>query len=222
MADSAVPSSTTCPSSPTVDGGLHRFHEHFDHVRFLAIDTPIYVLRLAGLVVGILIVYIYFKYKATIKKYVKLLDEQVSRGMVYRDTTSPPKKVVKVLELHPEFKKKHQDEGWQLCSLGEYLTSLRFITDDGTTKNKKNLPKLLERELQVAMGTAILQSFGPRVGGALLPILGVQKVESFLGQLVSRLLSWIIANVLVDVGDTGWDPIGDKACLPFNVSELIR
>jgi hypothetical protein len=80
---------------------------------------------------------------------------------------------------------------------------------------------MLERELQVAMGTAILHSFGPRIGGVMLPLLGVQKVESFLGQLVSRLLSWIIANVLVDVGEGGWDPIGDKACLPFNVSELI-
>jgi hypothetical protein len=169
---------------------------------------------------------VYWKYNHAIRKQLRNIDAAVSRGLVYRDTKSQPSKVVKVLELHPKFVEQCKDS-WKLCSLGEYLNTLRFITDDDDNvennghKHHKDLPKFLERELQVAIGSVLLQSFGPRIGGALLPLLGVEKVESFVGQLASALLSWIIANVLVDGADAAWDPIGDKACFPFNVSELI-
>lgn len=177
-----LPSADTCSSSPTVADGIESLHRYVRHLRFVAIDTPFFVLRWVGLLVGIVLVWIYVKYQKSIRQKMKKLDARLSKGLVYRDKKGPPKKVVKVLELHPQFVQQKNKE-WQLCSLGEYLTTLRFITDndDDCTETKRNLPKLLERELQVAMGTALVQSFGPNIGGAMLPLLGVQKVESFLG-----------------------------------------
>lgn len=218
--------SSSFPLSNNSD--ISYFHGLIDYIRFAVIDTPIYFFQWVGMVLCLLLGYLYWKYKHSIRKRLLKIDATLSRGLVYRDTKSEPSKVVKVLELHPKFVEQFKDS-WKLCSLGEYLTTLRFITDDDDgdgnendgNQRQKNLPKLLERELQVAIGSALLQSFGPHIGGAMLPLLGVQKVESFVGQLVSKLLSWIIANVLVDGADDAWDPIGDKACLPFNVSELI-
>jgi len=137
---------------------------------------------------------------------------------VRRDKISKPTKVIKALELHPAFVEEHSSS-WQLCSLGQYLSSLRFFTDEDNHSN--DTYKLLERELYVVMASLVMQSFGPRIGPRLLPMLGTEKVESLLGTIASKVISYIIANVLVDHNEN-WDPLGDMACLPMNVMELIR
>ncbi|KAG7369763.1 hypothetical protein IV203_027509 [Nitzschia inconspicua] len=216
----------SCPL-PTIDNNNYdapSLRGLIEYLRFVVIETPLRVFQWVSVTVCLQLIFLYWKYRSSIQKRLKKIDASLSRGLVYRDKLSKPSKVVKVLELHPAFVAQYKDS-WQLCSLGEYLNTLRFITDadndDNDDQQKQMMPQILERELQVAIGSAILHSFGPQIGRAFLPLLGVQRVESFMGQLVSRLLSWIIANVMVDGADQGWDPIGDKACLPFNVSELV-
>jgi hypothetical protein len=180
------------------------------------VAVPFHIAQWAGMIVVVACIGLYVRYRSAIRKRIKEVESQVNRGLVRRDLTSRPGKVVKVLELYPEFVAASKRDGWKLCSLGEYLSTLRFLGGDEDV-----LPGILERELKVAIGSTILQSFGPRVGGAMLPLFNVGKVDTWLGQLVSKVVSWVVANVLVDVSDQGWDPIGDMACLPLNVSELI-
>lgn len=196
-------------------------HAWIANVRFIQAFTTFLCIIVAALL---------FYYRASIKKRLKIVDEQISRGLVYRDKTSKPQKVVKCIELHPQLVQDHPE--WQLCSLGEYINTLRFFTDNdddnGTSTNtnetqkqtRDQLSKAVERELQVAMGSVLLTSFGPTVGAALLPLLGLNRVETLLGKLVSRFLSWVVAHVFVDFGQE-WDPAGDMAAMPFNVGELI-
>jgi len=66
----------------------------------------------------------------------------------------------------------------------------------------------------------LMHSFGPRIWSALLPMLGTEKVESLLGTIATRFVSYIIAHVLVDHKED-LDPLGDMACLPVNVMEII-
>jgi hypothetical protein len=232
---SSSSTTTTCdasssPTQATVEDSVeaaataiqHRTNAMINYAKYIIVDTPVHIAQFVGITVVVVGIGLYIKYRSAIKKSLSKLEDSMNKGLVYRDLQSKPAKVVKVLELYPEFVEKSRAEGWELCSLGEYLSTLRFFgSEDGTDpKDSSVLPDVLERELMVAMGSAILQSFGPQIGGAMLPLFGIQKVESILGQLVSTVVSWIVSNILVDVSDTGWDPIGDMACVPFNVSEL--
>lgn len=191
-----------------------------DALHRYGVATPIRLFQTVATGACIVAGVIVFRYRSSIRKQLAIVDRKVSRGLVYRDTTGKTTgttKVVKCLELHPKFVSDNPD--WQLCSMGEYLSTLRFFTDD-EGKGEDNLPEALKRELHVAIGSALLQSFGPRVGGAMLPMLGINKVDSLMGLAVSKLVSWVVANVFVEYGDE-WDPVGDLAAMPLNVSEII-
>lgn len=210
---------------------LERRTEIFRYLKTITVDIPLQFIQLVAIVVVISASIFYFRYSASIKRHHDNVKRTLVRGLVYRDTISKPNKVIKCLELHPEFVKEHSSS-WQLCSLGQYLSSLRFFTDnknnDNATTTIKNsdgqtnsmASKLLEKELYVVMASLLIQSFGPSIGSALLPMLGTGKVESLLGTVASKIISYIIAHVLVD-HNVDWDPIGDMACLPMNVMELI-
>jgi hypothetical protein len=191
-----------------------------DYVHEYVILAPIHVLQTLATTVCIVAAMIFFYYRASIRKQIEMVDQKMSRGLVYRDKTPNPKrKEVKCLELHPNFVQDHPD--WQLCSMGEYLSTLRFFTDDDDGRQTTdNLPEKVKREVNVAIASALLQSFGPRMGAAMLPMLGINQVDSILGQIVSKFVSWVVANVFVDHGEE-WDPVGDVAALPFSVSEII-
>jgi hypothetical protein len=184
------------------------------------IMAPIHVVQTLATLVCIIAAMIFFYYRASIRKQIEIVDRKMSRGLVYRDKTpNPQRQEVKCLQLHPTFVQDHPD--WKLCSLGEYLSTLRFFNDDdGPLPNKDTLSEVVKREVHVAIASALLQSFGPRMGAAMLPVMGINQVDSLLGQVVSMFVSWVAANVVVDHGDE-WDPVGDVAAMPFSVSEII-
>lgn len=209
---------TDGPSQVDLDGNQN--DSILDFLHQYVILTPFYIVQTLATIACIIVAMIFFYYRAYIRKQIEIVDEKMSRGLVYRDKTfHSQRKVIKCLELHPTFVQDHP--GWQLCSMGEYLSTLRFFTDDNNVRpTMDNLPEVMKRELNVAIASVLLQSFGPRMGAAMLPMIGINQVDSMLGHAVSTFISWIVAHVVVDHGEE-WDPIGDVAALPFSVSEII-
>jgi hypothetical protein len=209
---------------------LERRGEIFRYLKTITVDIPLQFIQLVAIVIVIGAIIFFFRYSASIKRHHEMVKQKLLRGLVYREKNSKSNKVIKALELHPAFVKEHLSS-WQLCSLGQYLSSLRFFTDNNTANTTTTIKnsdgqtnsmasKLLEKELYVVMASLLIQSFGPSIGSALLPMLGTEKVGSLLGTVASKIISYIIAHVLVD-HNVDWDPIGDMACLPMNVMELI-
>eukprot|EP00536_Pseudo-nitzschia_multiseries_P014609 jgi/Psemu1/215284/e_gw1.735.18.1 len=170
-----------------------------------------------------------YRYRKQIKKHQQLVQERLARGLVYRDPTHRPPKAIKVLELHPDFVAKHPS--WKMCSLGEYLGTLRFITDavdqkdnEGNTMATKDSPvaKALEGQLYVVMASLLMKVFGETMGAAFLPMMKTKKVETVADAFVSRVVAYVMAHILVDSDNLKlWDPIGDRAAMPLNVTEAI-
>lgn len=165
----------------------------------------------------------YFRYKAAIQRRKEKIKEKLARGLVYRDKTATPDRVIKALELHPSFKYEHAS--WPMCSLGEYLSTLHFFTDDDDDDVKDAAPKRIQRiekELYVVMASLLMQSLGNTVGEALLPVLGMKPAETMFQTISNKIVSYFVAKFFVDA-QTGedWDPTEDLAALPINVSEII-
>jgi len=186
--------------------------------------TPYQVLRVGITLPIIGATIFFFHYKAAIKRQKDKINERLARGLVYRDTVSKPERVIKALELHPTFARVHASS-CQMCSLGEYLSTLRFFTDnDKDDKNDKDSPrtKILEKELYLVMASLLMQAFGESVGAAFLPVLGMKPAESLFQTISSKIVSYIVAKILVETStDTDWDPTKDMAAMPFNVSEIM-
>jgi len=166
----------------------------------------------------------FYRYKAAIRRRKERIKEKLARGLVYRDTTSKPERVIKALELHPSFK--HEHSSWPMCSLGEYLSQLHFFTDDDDDDDEEEEgPKrmqMIEKELYVVMASLLMQALGDTVGAALLPVLGMKPAESMFETISSKIVSYFVAKFFVDA-HTGedWDPTEDLAALPINVAEII-
>jgi len=139
--------------------------------------------------------------------------------LVYRDTTSKPDRVIKALELHPTFARENAS-ACQMCSLGEYLSTLRFYEDDDATEKDK--AHILEKELYVVIASLLMAALGETRGAALLPVLGMKKSESLMQTLSSKIVTYIAAKLVKTSEDNDWDPMKDIAALPFNFAELMR
>lgn len=166
----------------------------------------------------------YVGYNVAIKTRKKKIEEKLAGGLVYRDTVSKPDKIIKALELHPSFVRAHA-ASWQLCSMGEYLTTLRFYPDDDEHGSNKDSPKakILEKELYVVIATMMMKALGENMGAKFLPILGMKPAESMFETISSKIVSYIVANVLTEASaSNSWDPTEDMAAMPLNVSELMR
>jgi len=214
----------------------------------VTVDIPLLAIQSASALVAIGATVFYFQYRASIKRHTERLKQKLARGLVYREvdnknnkismTTTPSmaadsSKVIKALELNSAFVQEHASS-WQLCSLGEYLSTLRLFTDNNKGDNNNNnnnnngdnkIKKLLENELYVVMASLLMKTFGESVGAALLPMMGTEKVESMMGTVASKVVSYIIAKILVDrqsKDEDVWDPMQDMAAMPLNVSEIIR
>jgi len=166
----------------------------------------------------------YVGYNVAIKTRKKKIEEKLAGGLVYRDTVSKPDKIIKALELHPSFVRAHA-ASWQLCSMGEYLTTLRFYPDDDEHGSNTDSPKakILEKELYVVIATMMMKALGENMGAKFLPILGMKPAESMFETISSKIVSYIVANVLTEASaSNSWDPTEDMAAMPLNVSELMR
>jgi len=165
----------------------------------------------------------YVGYNVAIKIRKKKIEEKLAGGLVYRDTVSKPDKIIKALELHPSFVKAHA-ASWQLCSMGEYLTTLRFYPDDDEHGSNTDSPKanILEKELYVVIATMMMKALGENMGAKFLPVLGMKPAESMFETISSKIVSYIVANVLTEASaSNSWDPTEDMAAMPLNVSELM-
>lgn len=130
------------------------------------------------------------------------------------DEETKVSRVVKVMELHPDFVNDAAAAGWQVCSLGHYLSSLRFFGGNTPTttagSSDGSARTILERELYVVLAAVLLQTLGPTMGAAVLPLLGSSKAESMLGQTAQHIVAYILAHILVDhTKDENWDPLED-------------
>ena len=169
----------------------------------------------------------YYRYKSAIERRKNKLKEKLARGLVYRDTVSKPERVIKALELHSSFKEAHSSS-CQMCSMGEYLSTLRFFTDkdddddnndnEGSSTTRANI---LEKELYVVIASMLMKAFGDTVGAALLPVMGMKPAESMFETLASKMVSYTVAKFFVK-SNKDWDPTKDLAAMPLNVSELMR
>ena len=189
-------------------------------------------LRVAGMLFLIYVLYLItnnlYRYRSSIKKRLQEIEADFQRGLVYRSTDTPvnkngnknadsipPGKVVRCLELNPEFKLLHEKD-WRLVSLGEYLSSLRLLSSTGNA----DIPRFIEREIEATVGGILLQNLGPRVGAAVLPILGFGNIQSTVAQIASRLTSWFAAHLLVEAAENSDDPTTDRGALPFSMAEM--
>lgn len=162
-----------------------------------------------------LAIYGWIHYRSLIRKRLKQIKSDLSKGLVYRDKEYKPKKLIRFLELNPEFRKAHPD--FQLVSLGEYLSTLRAI---GST-DKEDMPRILQRELEAVVGAILLGKLGPRFGAAILPMMGITNVQSTIAKVASTLTTWFAAHLLADKVERDFDPTTDHATFPFSVSEIF-
>lgn len=130
-----------------------------------------------------------------------------------------PKKVIRALELNPSFVQDCSKQGWQLTSLGQYLTSLR-INAFNRTGEPMDFPRLLEREVEVTIGATLLRSLGPRLGRVLLPMIGISQFDTWLGKLSASVASYLASHFMAEVSES-WDPTQDRAAFPFAVAEVV-
>jgi hypothetical protein len=189
--------------------------------RFL--DSAYQVLQVGTALAAIGGTVFYFRFKASIQRRKNKLKEKLARGLVYRDTVSKPDRVIKMLELSPSFVKAHESS-WQMCSLGEYLSTLRFFTDSDDGKDESSsTAKIFEKELYVIIASVMMRALGDTVGPLLLPLLGMKPAESIFEKIASKIVSYIVAEIFVKSStEQDWDPTKDMAAFPLNVSEITR
>ena len=194
------------------------------------------------------------RYRKSIKSKLHDIDQRLSRGIIIRDkngggkgaSSSQQHERPKFLELYPEFVIESAQEvngSWKLISLGEYLASLRLNTFDKGEGNDatNNLPKLIRRELEVTIGSALINHFGPLLGAALLPMIGtsVTKLETTLGldkvtktiasYVASRILTKDIMGGVKDNTDhnedteesQSYEEQMDQGTFPFSMAEIV-
>jgi hypothetical protein len=122
----------------------------------------------------------------------------------------------KVLDLNPEFRKKHEKE-WKLVSMGEYLSTLRPKgLPDGV-----DAPKAVQREMERYLGSLLIGYLGPRMGSAVLPMLGFSNIETTTARVAARVANWFASHFIINVATAeDSDPTLDKGIIPISLYEL--
>ena len=180
---------------------------------------------LVMLLLILILVYGWMYYRSSIQSRMQQIEADLKRGIMLRDTANAPRRLIRCLELNPKFRNHVAADSrtdWNLISLGEYLSTLRPALID----NNQDLPRLLERELETTIGYVLLQKLGPRMGAAVLPMLGISDVQSTLAKVASHAASWWAARFMVqqaekEIGQQSTDPSDmDRGTLPFSLAEL--
>lgn len=170
-------------------------------------------------VAAVPVVYI-IRYRKAIRTRLDEIEKRLALGVIYRDTTRyplPSNKIVRAMELHPRLKEHCNERGLKVMSLGEYLSSLRLNPIMGDDDD--DIPTLVEKELEAIIGAMILRRFGPQFGAALLPMLGIEKVDSLLGRVAAGVASYFASHILADYNEA-YDPTEESATFPFSVLEM--
>jgi hypothetical protein len=169
------------------------------------------------------------RYRSSIRKRLKQMEKRLERGLIYRDTSSTSNPSIRCLELDPSFLKQQlQDDAtsFRMMSMGQYLSQLRVIRfdDDDDDNNNQEIPDILKREFQACLGAYLLSTMGPLIGPAVLPMLGISKVDSWLTALAGNIASWLAAHLLmtkIQANDKASD-FDVAAAIPFTVGEIVN
>jgi hypothetical protein len=168
------------------------------------------------------------RYRSSIRNRLKQIEQRLERGLIYRDTSSISNSSIRCLELDPSFLKEQlqDDATFRMMSMGQYLSQLRVIRfdDDGDDDINQEIPDILKREFQACLGAHLLSTMGPRIGPAVLPMLGISKVDSWLTVLAGKMASWIAAHLLmekIEANEKSSD-FDVAAAIPFTVGEIVN
>eukprot|EP00980_Cylindrotheca_fusiformis_P007693 scaffold1624_cov105-Cylindrotheca_fusiformis.AAC.4 len=184
---------------------------------------PFFQVSLGLTVVGAAVI---LRYRLIIRKRLKQMEQRYQKGLVYRDASKlsdPPR--IRFLELDPSLV--HKDRNGNSCrmmSLGQYLSQLRVIEDEDDTVNK-GTPDILKKEFQAFLGSYLLSTLGPRIGPAVLPLMGISKVDSWLTSFAGSIASWIAAHIVMGkIQDKENNPIDYDVAgtIPFTIGEIVN
>lgn len=170
---------------------------------------------------------VFLRYRSFIRRRLRQMEERLEKGLIYRDTSlsTTSKQRFRCLELDPSLV--HKDchgESCRMMSMGEYLSQLRVIEDKDDKVNKE-MPDVLKREFQAFLGTYLLSTMGPRIGPAVLPMLGISKVDSWITSFAGKIASWIAAHIVMgkiqdsEKSATDYDIAGT---IPFTIGEIVN
>ena len=171
-----------------------------------------------------------FRYRKSIRRRLQNIEDDLSKGFMVRQkgtggSARAPRREMKCLELNPAFVQCHQDQ-WNMMSLGQYLTTLRPQLPGNSKKddddNTTMLPQFIEQELEVTIGALLLRALGRRLGGAVLPLLGVDNVNSTRGKIATSIASWWASHFLVSERIRHqMEHVVDAGTLPMDLNELV-
>ncbi|CAJ1939009.1 unnamed protein product [Cylindrotheca closterium] len=178
---------------------------------------------IATSVVGLISLIIYLKYQGAIRRRLKQVKEEswlfgagvtMVRGEPNQDTNVFPN--LKLLQVNPSFQKAHPE--WKFVGLGDYLSTLR-PKQLPKGFNSKDLPKLVQRELEAGLASGLLKALGPNLGRALLPAVGVGPIEGQAQKFGSKLATrWILSQQAAS-NTLGEDD--DRAGLPISILSVL-
>ncbi|CAJ1957013.1 unnamed protein product [Cylindrotheca closterium] len=178
---------------------------------------------IATSVVGLVSLIVYLKYQGAIRRRLKQINQEswlfgagvtMVRGEPNQGTNLFPN--LQLLQINPSFQEAHPD--WKLVGLGDYLATLRpKQLPKGFTA--KQIPKLLQRELEAGLASGLLKALGPNLGRALLPAVGVGPIQGQAQKLGSKLATrWIMSKQAASntLGDDE-----DRAGLPISMLSVL-
>ncbi|CAJ1939011.1 unnamed protein product [Cylindrotheca closterium] len=178
---------------------------------------------IATIVVILVLLIVYWKYRGAIRRRLKQVKEEswlfgvgvtIVRGEPNQATNIFPNLVL--LQINPSFQEAHPD--WKLVSLGDYLSTLRpKQLPKGFTP--KQLPKLVQRELEAGLASGLLKALGPNLGRALLPAVGFGPIHGQAQKLGSKLATRWILSKQAAANTLGDDE--DRAGLPISILSVL-
>jgi len=170
-------------------------------------------------VVGVVSLVLYLKYQRAIRKRLQQVQDEswiFGAGVTMEragDTDANLFPNLQFLNVNPSFVEENPD--CPMTSLGDYLQSLR---PKQLPKNvdTKDLPTLIQRELEAGLATVLLKALGPNLGRALLPAVGVGPIQNQVQKVGVGVASrWLLSNQAVSAEHT------DKASLPISILSLL-
>lgn len=183
-------------------------------------------LKLVAYALGVVSMFALFQYRGAINKRLQILREEsllFSAGVTMERVLDSDSNVMQngvfqnlhLLELNPEFKRKSEEEGWKLLTLGDYMSQLR---PKGLPKRiaMDDAPKVVQREMEAGLAAGLLKAFGPHLGRAMLPAVGTGFVDKKAKSLTSKIFTNWFMSPHGYISESN-----DKAGIPIGVMPLL-
>lgn len=175
---------------------------------------------IAGSLVAVTLSIVYLKYRNSIKRWRKKVEEESllfgairmerRRNNEHRELSSMLRNL-RLLEISPSFRMKYGKQ-YSLVSLGEYVSSLRPAPLPKPVP-QKDLPEIIQREIEAGMAAALLKALGPSVGRALLPAVGLGPAQGLATGIAAR---WFVSK-----HGSSISPSDDRGGLPLSLMTLL-